>query len=71
MYVETAGGIHSPTLSRTTQLNTYRPRLFLPTILMGDSRLDGISPTISSFEPLRGYIIDAILLFRGEYYRNF
>ncbi|KAG1890503.1 uncharacterized protein F5891DRAFT_1072127 [Suillus fuscotomentosus] len=39
---------------------------------MGDSRLGGISPTISSFEPLfRGYIIDAILLFRGEYYRNF
>lgn len=37
---------------------------------MGNSRLGGISPTISSFEPLRGYIIDAILLFRGEHYRN-
>ncbi|KAG2366972.1 PLP-dependent transferase [Suillus spraguei] len=72
MYVETAGGVHSPTLSGTTQLDTYRP-LFLPTILIGDSRLGGISSTISSFESLllRGYIIDAILLFRDEYYRNF
>lgn len=72
MYVETAGGVHSPTLSGTTQLDTYRP-LFLPTILIGDSRLGGISSTISSFESLllRGYIIDAILLFRDEYYRNY
>ncbi|KAG1821199.1 onanonoxo-7-onima-8-eninoihtemlysoneda [Suillus subaureus] len=72
MYVETAGGVHSPTLSGTTQLDTYRP-LFLPTILIGDSRLGGISSTISSFESLllRGYIIDSILLFRDEYYRNF
>ncbi|KAG1887212.1 pyridoxal phosphate-dependent transferase [Suillus subluteus] len=39
----------------------------------GDSRLGGISSTISSFESLllRGYIIDAILLFRDEYYKNF
>ncbi|KAG1750228.1 pyridoxal phosphate-dependent transferase [Suillus lakei] len=72
MYVETAGGVHSPTLSGTTQLDTYRP-LFLPTILIGDSKLGGISSTISSFESLllRGYIIDAIILFRDEYYRNF
>ncbi|KAG2153945.1 pyridoxal phosphate-dependent transferase [Suillus clintonianus] len=72
MYVETAGGVHSPTLSGTTQLDSYRP-LFLPTILIGDSKLGGISSTISSFESLllRGYIIDAILLFRDEYYRNF
>ncbi|OAX34493.1 onanonoxo-7-onima-8-eninoihtemlysoneda [Rhizopogon vinicolor AM-OR11-026] len=72
MYVETAGGVHSPTLSGTTQLDSYRP-LFLPTILIGDSKLGGISSTISSFESLslRGYIVDAILLFRDEYYRNF
>ncbi|CAL1715948.1 unnamed protein product [Somion occarium] len=71
MYVETAGGVHSPTLSGTTQLDSYRP-LFLPTILIGDSRLGGISSTISSYESLvlRGYIVDAILLFRDEYYRN-
>ena len=65
-------GVHSPTLSGTTQLDSYRP-LFLPTILIGDSRLGGISSTISAFESLslRGYILDAILLFRDEYYRNF
>ncbi|KAJ7077430.1 PLP-dependent transferase [Mycena belliarum] len=71
MYVETAGGVHSPTLSGSTQLECYRP-LFLPTILIGDSRLGGISATISAYESLlmRGYIVDAILLFRDEYYRN-
>ncbi|KAF8198211.1 PLP-dependent transferase [Mycena galopus ATCC 62051] len=71
MYVETAGGVHSPTLSGVTQLECYRP-LFLPTILIGDSRLGGISATISAYESLvlRGYIVDAILVFRDEYYRN-
>ncbi|KAJ7667394.1 PLP-dependent transferase [Mycena rosella] len=71
LYVETAGGVHSPALSGTTQLDCYRP-LFLPTILVGDSRLGGISATISACESLlmRGYIVDAILLFRDEYYRN-
>ncbi|KAJ7453664.1 PLP-dependent transferase [Mycena galericulata] len=56
MYVETAGGVHSPTLSRT----------------LAASRLGGISATISAYESLmlRGYIVDAILLFRDEYYRN-
>ncbi|EPQ52718.1 PLP-dependent transferase [Gloeophyllum trabeum ATCC 11539] len=71
MYVETAGGIHSPSLSGTTQADAYRP-LFLPTILIGDSRLGGISSTISAYESLmlRGYIVDCILLFKDEYYRN-
>ncbi|KAJ6481556.1 AAA domain-containing protein [Mycena vitilis] len=71
MYVETAGGVHSPALSGVTQMDCYRP-LFLPTILIGDSRLGGISATISAYESLllRGYIVDAILLFRDEYYRN-
>ncbi|KAH9945475.1 onanonoxo-7-onima-8-eninoihtemlysoneda [Epithele typhae] len=71
MYVETAGGVHSPTLSGTTQLDSYRP-LFFPTVLIGDSRLGGISSTIASFESMlmRGYTVDAILLFRDEYYRN-
>ena len=65
-------GVHSPTLSGTTQLESYRP-LFLPTILVGDSKLGGISSTISSYESLvlRGYIVDAILLFRDDYYRNY
>ncbi|TBU27078.1 onanonoxo-7-onima-8-eninoihtemlysoneda [Dichomitus squalens] len=71
MYIEAAGGVHSPTLSGTTQLDSYRP-LFFPTVLIGDSRLGGISSTIASYEAmlLRGYIVDAILLFRDEYYRN-
>ncbi|KAL0574386.1 hypothetical protein V5O48_007561 [Marasmius crinis-equi] len=71
MYVETAGGIHSPTLSGTTQVDAYRP-LFLPTLLIGDSKLGGISSTISAYESLllRGYIVDGVLLFRDEYYRN-
>ncbi|OJT05842.1 Bifunctional dethiobiotin synthetase/7,8-diamino-pelargonic acid aminotransferase, mitochondrial [Trametes pubescens] len=60
-----------PTLSGTTQLDAYRP-LFLPTVLIGDSRLGGISSTIASYEAMliRGYIVDAVLLFRDEYYRN-
>lgn len=64
-------GVHSPTLSGTTQADGYRP-LLLPTILIGDAKLGGISSTISSYESLvlRGYTIDAILLFRDEYYRN-
>ncbi|KAI0701225.1 onanonoxo-7-onima-8-eninoihtemlysoneda [Cytidiella melzeri] len=71
MYVETAGGVHSPTLSGTTQVDSYRP-LHLPTILIADSRLGGISATISAYESLtlRGYDIDAVLLFREDYYRN-
>jgi dethiobiotin synthetase/adenosylmethionine--8-amino-7-oxononanoate aminotransferase len=64
-------GVHSPTLSGSSQLDAYRP-LFLPTILIGDSRLGGISSTISAYESLllRGYIVDALLLFREDYYQN-
>lgn len=71
MYVETAGGVHSPTLSGTTQADCYRS-LFLPTILIGDGKLGGISTTIASYEALllRGYIVDAVLLFHDDYYRN-
>ena len=63
--------MHSPTLSGSTQLDAYRS-LFLPTLLIGDSRLGGISSTISAYESLllRGYIVDALLLFREDYYRN-
>ncbi|KAI6042469.1 pyridoxal phosphate-dependent transferase, partial [Pisolithus marmoratus] len=72
MYIETAGGVHSPTLTGTTQVDCYRPLLF-PTILVGDSKLGGISSTISSYESLllRGYIVDAVILFRDHYYRNY
>ena len=66
-----SSGVHSPALSGTSQADCYRP-LFLPTILVGDSRLGGISSTISSYESLllRGYIIDTVLLFHDDYYRN-
>ena len=69
--ISTILGVHSPTLSGSTQLDAYRP-LFLPTILIGDSRLGGISSTISAYESLllRGYIVDTLLLFREEYYQN-
>ena len=52
-------------------MDSYRP-LFLPTILVGDSRLGGISSTISAYESLllRGYIVDTVLLFKDRYYRN-
>ncbi|KAJ3485058.1 hypothetical protein NLJ89_g11931 [Agrocybe chaxingu] len=65
------GPSHIPTLSGTTQADAYRP-LFLPTVLIGDSKLGGISTTITAYESLllRGYIIDAVLLFQDEYYRN-
>jgi dethiobiotin synthetase/adenosylmethionine--8-amino-7-oxononanoate aminotransferase len=58
-------------LSGTTQLDSYRP-LLLPIVLVGDSRLGGISSTISAYESLllRGYSVESILLFKDEYYRN-
>ncbi|KAF8656873.1 hypothetical protein AX16_002419 [Volvariella volvacea WC 439] len=64
-------GVHSPTPDGTSQVESYRP-LFLPTILIGDHRLGGISTTISAYEALRirGYVIDAVLMFKDEYYRN-
>jgi len=41
-------------------------------VLIGDSKLGGISSTISSYESLllRGYIIEAVLLFHDDYYQN-
>ncbi|KAH8825137.1 PLP-dependent transferase [Flagelloscypha sp. PMI_526] len=72
VFVETAGGVHSPSLQGTSQLDLYRP-LLLPTILVGDAKLGGISSTISAYESmmLRGYTVDLVLLFQDEYYRNF
>ncbi|KAF0411268.1 PLP-dependent transferase [Gigaspora margarita] len=71
LFLETAGGVASPTMSGTLQSEFYRP-LRLPTILIGDSNLGGISTTISSFESLRlrGYDIPIILLFDNSQYKN-
>ncbi|KAI7871575.1 pyridoxal phosphate-dependent transferase [Spinellus fusiger] len=70
LFLETAGGVHSPVMSGTSQADFYRP-LRLPTVLIGDSRLGGISTTISSYESLhlRGYDVPSILLF-DEKHKN-
>lgn len=71
LFLETAGGVHSPTPSGSTQANVYMP-LRLPSILIGDSRLGGISQTISAFESLqiRGYDVKSVLLFKDNNYGN-
>ncbi|KAG8872031.1 hypothetical protein FRB97_008101 [Tulasnella sp. 331] len=71
LFMETAGGVHSPAPSGTTQAEAYRP-LRLPTILIGDSNLGGISSTISAYESLilRGYDVESLLIFKEDYYRN-
>ena len=87
LYIETAGGrsflsdgtpsfnlaigVLSPVPSGTLQADAYRPFRF-PTVLVGDSRLGGISSTISAYESLnsRGYDVDAVVMFSNQYYRN-
>ncbi|KAK4169615.1 putative Adenosylmethionine-8-amino-7-oxononanoate aminotransferase [Cladorrhinum sp. PSN259] len=71
LFIETAGGVHSPGPSGATQADLYRP-LRLPAILIGDAKLGGISQTISAFESLklRGYDIELILLFHEDKYQN-
>jgi bifunctional dethiobiotin synthetase / adenosylmethionine---8-amino-7-oxononanoate aminotransferase len=62
--VEGAGGVLSPTPSGSLQADAYRP-LRLPTILVGDSSLGGISSTLCAFEALklRGYDVPVVVLF--------
>lgn len=71
LFVETAGGVHSPGPSGTTQADLYAP-LRLPVILVGDSKLGGISQTISAFESLRirGYDVVSVLLLENGRYQN-
>ncbi|CAM0911561.1 unnamed protein product [Alopecurus aequalis] len=61
--VETAGGVASPGPSGTLQCDLYRP-FRLPTVLVGDGRLGGISSTLSAYETLllRGYDVSAVIL---------
>jgi dethiobiotin synthetase/adenosylmethionine--8-amino-7-oxononanoate aminotransferase len=44
----------------------------LPIVLVADSRLGGISSSISAYESLllRGYDVSSVLLFRDDYYKN-
>ncbi|ODM20275.1 hypothetical protein SI65_03328 [Aspergillus cristatus] len=69
--VETAGGVHSPGPNGNSQADLYRP-LRLPVVLIADSRLGGISSSISAYESLvlRGYDVQSVLLFRDDYYQN-
>ncbi|PKY27118.1 PLP-dependent transferase [Rhizophagus irregularis] len=71
LFLETAGGVSSPIMSGTIQSEFYRV-LRLPTILVGDSNLGGISTTLSSYESLllRGYDIPIIILFNNENFKN-
>jgi bifunctional dethiobiotin synthetase / adenosylmethionine---8-amino-7-oxononanoate aminotransferase len=61
--VETAGGVLSPGPSKTLQADIYRS-LRLPIILVGDSKLGGITTTLSAYESLRlrGYTVHAIVM---------
>ncbi|KPM44232.1 Bifunctional dethiobiotin synthetase/7,8-diamino-pelargonic acid aminotransferase, mitochondrial [Neonectria ditissima] len=72
LFLETAGGVHSPGPSRTTQADLYAP-LRMPVILIGDSKLGGISQTVSAFESLRlrGYDVESVLLFREPVHENY
>ncbi|KAF9365484.1 hypothetical protein BGX34_009823 [Mortierella sp. NVP85] len=67
MLLETAGGVNSPIMSGVLQSRFYRP-LRLPTVLIGDSHLGGISTTLTSYESLHqyGYDIPALLLFDNK-----
>ncbi|KAG5985213.1 hypothetical protein E4U54_006050, partial [Claviceps lovelessii] len=72
LFMETAGGVHSPGPSgHKTQADLYVP-LRAPTLLVGDGRLGGISQTIAAFESLRirGYDVEAVLLLRNARYEN-
>ncbi|KAH0536615.1 putative secondary metabolism biosynthetic enzyme [Glutinoglossum americanum] len=69
--LETAGGVHSPTPSGTSQADFYRP-LRLPVVFVADHRLGGVSTSVSAFESLhmRGYDVDSVMLFRDTRYQN-
>ncbi|KAH9907927.1 pyridoxal phosphate-dependent transferase [Xylariomycetidae sp. FL2044] len=71
LFIETAGGVHSPAPSGVSQADLYLP-LRCPVVLVGDSKLGGISLTISAFESLkmRGYDVESVLLFQDDKYGN-
>ena len=71
VFVELAGGVNSPVMSSSLVCDAFRP-LRLPVILVGDSKLGGISSTISALDSLllRGYDVPLILLFDNPQYAN-
>ena len=72
VFVETAGGVHSPALHLPHTQSTFLRPLLLPSILIGSPQLGGISTTVSAYESLliRGYSISAVLCLEDGYYRN-
>ncbi|KAI0859724.1 bifunctional dethiobiotin synthetase/adenosylmethionine-8-amino-7-oxononanoate aminotransferase [Xylaria cubensis] len=71
LFIETAGGVHSPSPSGTTQADLYTA-LRCPVVLVGDWKLGGISSTISAFESLRirGYDVESVVVFEDAQYGN-
>ncbi|KJE93388.1 hypothetical protein CAOG_04181 [Capsaspora owczarzaki ATCC 30864] len=69
--VESAGGVLSPATSGTPQADVFRP-MRLPAILIGDSKLGGISATLSAFESLslRGYDVPCVVMFHDRELEN-
>lgn len=72
LYVETAGGVHSPALHAPHTQTTFLRPLRLPSVLIASSHLGGISTTLTSYESLllRGYSVSAVLCLHDGYYRN-
>ncbi|KXJ89004.1 bifunctional dethiobiotin synthetase/adenosylmethionine-8-amino-7-oxononanoate aminotransferase [Microdochium bolleyi] len=71
LFIETAGGVHSPGPSGTPQADLYAP-MRVPALLVGDSKLGGISQTLAAYESLklRGQDVEAIMLFQDDQYEN-
>ncbi|KAH9991195.1 PLP-dependent transferase [Xylariaceae sp. FL0662B] len=67
IFVETAGGVHSPGPSGTPQADLFAT-LRCPAVLVADAKLGGISLTIAAWESLRlrGYDVEAVLVFRDD-----
>lgn len=57
----------TPAPSGTLQADVYRP-LRIPAVLLGDSRLGGVSATLAAYEALfqRGYDIPAVVMFEQD-----
>ncbi|CAN6656409.1 hypothetical protein TRVA0_029S00298 [Trichomonascus vanleenenianus] len=70
-FVETAGGPLSPSPSGSLQADVFRA-LRLPSILVADSKLGGISSTISAYESLtvRGYDVAAVVALENDITQN-
>ena len=66
-FIEGAGGVASPTPEGETQCSAFR-KIRAPVILVADSKLGGISVTLSSFQLLKahGFDVWAVLGLEGQ-----